>query len=145
MCITSLISADFLVAVGWHRHWIRSLQGFPRAPRSPPVSLQQFSCCFSAVAGLHGYIFLYSAAKNLIMKGISNLVVIGGDGSLTGANLFRQEWTELVAELLSKGEITAEQANKYGHLNIVGMVGSIDNDFCGTDMTVSLYGQQMKT
>lgn len=26
------------------------------------------------------------AAKNLIEKGISNLVVIGGDGSLTGAN-----------------------------------------------------------
>ena len=22
------------------------------------------------------------------------------------------------------------------HLNIVGMVGSIDNDFCGTDMTI---------
>ena len=45
------------------------------------------------------------AAKNLIMKGISNLVVIGGDGSLTGANLFRQEWAELVADLASKGKI----------------------------------------
>jgi len=44
-----------------------------------------------------------SAAKNLINKGISNLVVIGGDGSLTGANLFRQEWADLVADLLSKG------------------------------------------
>ena len=22
------------------------------------------------------------------------------------------------------------------HLNVVGMVGSIDNDFCGTDMTI---------
>lgn len=43
------------------------------------------------------------AARNLIMKGISNLVVIGGDGSLTGANLFRQEWSSLVTELLSKG------------------------------------------
>lgn len=43
------------------------------------------------------------AAKNLIMRGISNLVVIGGDGSLTGANLFRQEWSELVADLASKG------------------------------------------
>ena len=39
------------------------------------------------------------------MKGISNLVVIGGDGSLTGANLFRQEWAELVADLASKGKI----------------------------------------
>ena len=25
---------------------------------------------------------------------------------------------------------------KNAHLNIVGMVGSIDNDFCGTDMTI---------
>lgn len=76
------------------------------------------------------------AAKNLILKGISNLVVIGGDGSLTGANLFRQDWPELVAELASKGDITSEQAIKFSHLNIVGMVGSIDNDFCGTDMTI---------
>jgi len=31
--------------------------------------------------------------------------VIGGDGSLTGANLFRQEWPELVADLAAKGII----------------------------------------
>ena len=31
------------------------------------------------------------AAKNLIDRGITNLVVIGGDGSLTGANRFRYE------------------------------------------------------
>ncbi|KAF6213437.1 hypothetical protein GE061_011156 [Apolygus lucorum] len=76
------------------------------------------------------------AAKNLIKKGISNLVVIGGDGSLTGANLFRQEWSSLVEELHSKAEINGDQKLKFGHLNIVGMVGSIDNDFCGTDMTI---------
>lgn len=29
-----------------------------------------------------------------------------------------------------------EEANASSHLNIVGMVGSIDNDFCGTDMTI---------
>lgn len=46
------------------------------------------------------------AAKNLILKGISNLVVIGGDGSLTGANLFRQEWAELVADLKGKGNFS---------------------------------------
>ncbi len=34
------------------------------------------------------------------------------------------------------GRITAETAEKHGHLNIVGLVGSIDNDFCGTDMTI---------
>ena len=53
------------------------------------------------------------AAKNLIMKGISNLVVIGGDGSLTGANLFRQEWAELVSDLASKGKIRAKSFHSY--------------------------------
>lgn len=43
------------------------------------------------------------AAKNLIEKGITNLVVIGGDGSLTGANLFRQEWPSLLDTLLENG------------------------------------------
>lgn len=37
---------------------------------------------------------------------------------------------------LLKGKITAEEAKRSSHLNIVGMVGSIDNDFCGTDMTI---------
>lgn len=76
------------------------------------------------------------AAKNLLEREISNLVVIGGDGSLTGANLFRQEWDSLLSELLSRGEITPEKRADFLHLNIVGMVGSIDNDFCGTDMTI---------
>lgn len=43
------------------------------------------------------------AAKNLVDNGITNLVVIGGDGSLTGANLFRQEWSSLLDELVSDG------------------------------------------
>lgn len=34
------------------------------------------------------------------------------------------------------GKITAEEATKSSYLNIVGLVGSIDNDFCGTDMTI---------
>ncbi|XP_052119605.1 ATP-dependent 6-phosphofructokinase isoform X4 [Frankliniella occidentalis] len=76
------------------------------------------------------------AAKNLVERGITNLVVIGGDGSLTGANLFRQEWKSLLDELLSTKQINAEQREKYKHLHIAGMVGSIDNDFCGTDMTI---------
>ncbi|XP_043255501.1 ATP-dependent 6-phosphofructokinase isoform X4 [Colletes gigas] len=76
------------------------------------------------------------AAKNLVTRGITNLVVIGGDGSLTGANLFKEEWADLLKELAQTGEITAEQADKFQHLHIVGMVGSIDNDFCGTDMTI---------
>nr|XP_020635342.1 ATP-dependent 6-phosphofructokinase, platelet type isoform X7 [Pogona vitticeps] len=76
------------------------------------------------------------AACNLVKCGITNLCVIGGDGSLTGANLFRAEWSGLLEELAKNGEIEEEAKNKYAYLNIVGMVGSIDNDFCGTDMTI---------
>ncbi|KAM4738142.1 phosphofructokinase, muscle a isoform 2-T2 [Anableps anableps] len=76
------------------------------------------------------------AACNLVKLGITNLCVIGGDGSLTGANEFRTEWSGLLVDLVQAGKITREEANKSSHLNIVGMVGSIDNDFCGTDMTI---------
>ncbi|KAF7213624.1 transcript variant X2 [Nothobranchius furzeri] len=76
------------------------------------------------------------AAHNLVRHGITNLCVIGGDGSLTGANLFREEWSGLLAELVEQGLIEADAVQKYSALHIVGMVGSIDNDFCGTDMTI---------
>lgn len=102
--------------------------------------------------------------------GITNLCVIGGDGSLTGADIFRAEWGGLLDELLrdgawgqggrmggpletgggkgsgaqspvsrgigGAGQISEEVAKANGRLNIVGLVGSIDNDFCGTDMTI---------
>ncbi|KAI4805808.1 hypothetical protein KUCAC02_010404 [Chaenocephalus aceratus] len=77
-----------------------------------------------------------AAASNLVKKGITNLCVCGGDGSLTGANIFRSEWSSLLEELVQKGRITDTLAKQHGHLNIVGLVGSIDNDFCGTDMTI---------
>lgn len=76
------------------------------------------------------------AARNLIEHGISGIIVIGGDGSLTGANIFRQEWPSLVVELVESGAISAESAQEYSNLSIVGLVGSIDNDFHGTDMTI---------
>lgn len=76
------------------------------------------------------------ACQNMVTRGINNLVVIGGDGSLTGANLFKQEWKGHIEQLLKDGGITAEQAAACGYLNIVGLVGSIDNDMCGTDMTI---------
>jgi 6-phosphofructokinase 1 len=76
------------------------------------------------------------AAKNLVAHGIDRLVVIGGDGSLTGANIFRQEWPGLLAELVQQGEIGQEAADLHPHLAIVGLVGSIDNDMFGTDMTI---------
>ncbi|CAK6432882.1 unnamed protein product [Pipistrellus nathusii] len=76
------------------------------------------------------------AAHNLVQRGITNLCVIGGDGSLTGANIFREEWSALLEELAQDGKISKEDVQKHGYLNVVGMVGSIDNDFCGTDMTI---------
>ncbi|MBN1991875.1 MAG: 6-phosphofructokinase [Anaerolineae bacterium] len=76
------------------------------------------------------------AARNLLEYGIDSLVIIGGDGSLTGANLFRQEWPELLAELVEQGQLSQKQAEQHPHLKIAGMVGSIDNDMFGTDMTI---------
>ena len=46
----------------------------------------------------------------------------GGDGSLTGADLFREEWSGLLEELADKKQITMEQKLLYSHLNIVGLV-----------------------
>src|SRR5512138_2564412 len=76
------------------------------------------------------------AALNLIRLGIDALIVIGGDGSLTGADVFRREWSTLLSDLSQSGEISAETAAEHPNLVIVGMVGSIDNDFSGTEMTI---------
>jgi 6-phosphofructokinase 1 len=77
-----------------------------------------------------------SAARNMLKNGIDGLVVIGGDGSLTGADLFRHEWPAIIADLLKSGEISPEVATSHPNLLIVGLVGSIDNDFSGPDMTI---------
>ena len=76
------------------------------------------------------------AAENLIKRGINSLAIIGGDGSLTGANLFKSEWTGLIQELVDTKRISKVEASTYSYLNIAGLVGSIDNDMCGTDMTI---------
>ncbi len=54
------------------------------------------------------------AYDNMVAAGIDALVVIGGDGSLTGAQLF---------------------ANEH-NVPIVGLPGTIDNDLGGTDSTI---------
>ena len=69
-----------------------------------------------------------AAARNLLEHGIDHLVVIGGDGSLTGTNVFRENWPSLVAELAEKGEISAQTAAEHPALIVTGLVGSIDND-----------------
>jgi 6-phosphofructokinase 1 len=80
-----------------------------------------------------------AAAKNMVQKGIDALIVCGGDGSLTGADLFRHEWPDLLRELVEKKELTAEQIESFKNLNIVGLVGSIDNDMSSTDATIGCY------
>jgi 6-phosphofructokinase 1 len=79
------------------------------------------------------------AAKNMILRGIDALVICGGDGSLTGADKFRAEWPSLLKELVEKNELTQAEVEPYQHLNIVGLVGSIDNDMSGTDATIGCY------
>ncbi len=54
------------------------------------------------------------AYENMKAEGIDALVVIGGDGSLTGARIFATEY----------------------NFPIVGIPGTIDNDLYGTDKTV---------
>lgn len=80
-----------------------------------------------------------TAAKNMILNGIDALIICGGDGSLTGADRFRSEWPSLLEELISTGQLKEEQIEQYRHLNIVGLVGSIDNDLSGTDATIGCY------
>ncbi len=76
------------------------------------------------------------AVHNLLRNGIDRLIVIGGDGSLSGADRLRQEWPSLVAELLAGGDIDQHTADRHPALMIAGLVGSIDNDMIGTDMTI---------
>ena len=54
------------------------------------------------------------AYENLVKEGIDALVVIGGDGSLTGARIFAQEFD----------------------VPCIGLPGTIDNDLYGTDTTI---------
>ncbi|KAI9348701.1 phosphofructokinase-domain-containing protein [Obelidium mucronatum] len=77
------------------------------------------------------------AAFNMIKNGIDALIVVGGDGSLTGADLMRSEWKGLVDELISTGKLTNNECEHLReHLTIVGLVGSIDNDMSSTDITI---------
>lgn len=79
---------------------------------------------------------LRRAARHLLEHDIDRLVVIGGDGSLSGAYEFRQLWPSLLAELADAGDVTADQLERHPVLMLAGLVGSIDNDLVGTDMTI---------
>ncbi|MDR0954930.1 MAG: 6-phosphofructokinase [Rikenellaceae bacterium] len=55
-----------------------------------------------------------TAYNNMVNAGIDALVVIGGDGSLTGARIFAEEHD----------------------VPVIGLPGTIDNDLYGTDVTI---------
>ncbi|KAI3643353.1 hypothetical protein MP228_012908 [Amoeboaphelidium protococcarum] len=76
------------------------------------------------------------AVLNMVSVGIDSLIVIGGDGSLTGADYLRQEWPSMIKQLKDEGKISDQQFVKHQHLSLVGMVGSIDNDMAMTDITI---------
>ena len=62
------------------------------------------------------------AYENMLEVGIDALVVIGGNGSLTGAQLFAREYD----------------------IPIIGLPGTIDNDLYGTDCTIG-YDSALNT
>lgn len=62
------------------------------------------------------------AYDNLVAAGIDALIVIGGDGTFTGARVFAQEF----------------------NVPIIGLPGTIDNDLWGTDMTIG-YDTSLNT
>ncbi len=75
------------------------------------------------------------AVRNLVGHEIDALVIIGGDGSLTGAHFLYDEWPGLVDELAESGQISRETAARHQHIKIAGIIGSIDNDMFGSDVT----------
>ena len=73
------------------------------------------------------------AVKHLCEQQVTDLMVIGGDGSLTGASLLRGEWESHRTALIAAGELSLDTPESLG---VVGIVGSIDNDFVGTETTI---------
>jgi len=77
-----------------------------------------------------------AAVRNLIEHDITRLIVIGGDGSLTAADLLHREWSDHVDDLVAAGDLPPEAAARRSGIVLAGLAGSIDNDFHGTDMTI---------
>ena len=76
------------------------------------------------------------AVRNLLLRGINRLIVIGGDGSLTGAQVLREEWRDLLGELVAEGRLDPSVEETHRFLGVAGLVGSIDNDMFGTDLSI---------
>eukprot|EP01129_Flabellula_baltica_P015481 TRINITY_DN7906_c0_g1_i1.p1 TRINITY_DN7906_c0_g1~~TRINITY_DN7906_c0_g1_i1.p1 ORF type:complete len:760 (-),score=143.45 TRINITY_DN7906_c0_g1_i1:4-2283(-) len=75
---------------------------------------------------------------NLLALQINKLIVIGGDGSLTGAMVLSKEWKVHVDHLCDEGLLPQFYKLKYEKLMLVGLGGSIDNDIPGTGITIGV-------
>lgn len=75
------------------------------------------------------------AVRQMLEHKIEALVVIGGDGSLSGAHALAQEWPEHV-EQLRKEHDEFSSRGEISNLQVIGLPGSIDNDLFGTDMSI---------
>jgi len=73
-----------------------------------------------------------AAVATLLAHECDGLIVIGGEGSLTGASILSTEWPEHVAALVQDGRVDPSTSSAHPPLRIVGLVGSIDNDSWGT-------------
>jgi 6-phosphofructokinase 1 len=80
------------------------------------------------------------AVRNLVNAGIEGLVIIGGDGSLTGALVLHREWPDHLRALAAERAIDLKKLGGASGLarplRIVGLPGSIDNDLFGTDTSI---------
>lgn len=76
------------------------------------------------------------AAQTMLSLGLDRLVVIGGDGSLSGAQVFYEEWPDFVKGLVDQGQLQPEVARRHPQLRVVGLPGSIDNDLPGIDVSI---------
>lgn len=76
------------------------------------------------------------AVAELVGRGIDRMVVIGGDGSLTGAQQLYLEWTEHLKALEAEGRVSTASAREHRELRVVGLPGSIDNDLPGSDVSI---------
>jgi len=90
-----------------------------------------------------------NVVRNLLRNGINRLVIVGGDGSLTGARILAENWRDFSKEIIDQVKASDNQEDKAWFdlhwkgkedelrwLHIVGLVGSIDNDMGNTSMTI---------
>ncbi len=74
------------------------------------------------------------AARHLAAAGIEGLVVIGGDGSLSGAAALQTEWPAHLDALQADDDSLPSAVADRRHLALVGIPASITNDVAGSDV-----------